>query len=65
MRSYLEHADGLSLRPWTGPGADTLSGRRAIWTQDGSDVGRKVVRPIVEEAVKAWAAEWRRQDGDV
>ena len=60
IKAYLEKADAISLVPWDGPGADSITGRRAIWRQDGSDEGRKVVRPIVEEAVKTWAAEWRR-----
>ncbi|PWZ00999.1 hypothetical protein BCV70DRAFT_199361 [Testicularia cyperi] len=37
--------------------AKHLPGRQMVWTHDRADAGRKVVRPVVEKAVKNWKAK--------
>lgn len=36
--------------------SDGLNGRQMVWTHGDKSAGRKVVRPIVEEAVKRWVS---------
>ena len=43
--------EGIELEPWHR--ADELSARQMVWTHK-SGAGRKVFRPIVEEAVYGW-----------
>jgi exopolyphosphatase len=43
--------EGIDLQPWHR--ADELAPRQMVWTHE-SDAGRKVIRPIVEEAVMGW-----------
>ncbi|CAJ2513276.1 Uu.00g013950.m01.CDS01 [Anthostomella pinea] len=51
----IEGDDSLTnLRPWHGKGVEELGARRAIWTHERSDAGRKVIRPLVEAAVRGW-----------
>lgn len=42
----------LNATPWFR--ADELGKRQMIWTHEYSDGGKKYLRPLVEEAVKAW-----------
>ncbi|OAL55683.1 DHH phosphoesterase [Pyrenochaeta sp. DS3sAY3a] len=50
-RALENNNDGIDLVPWHR--ADELSSRQMVWTHT-SGAGRKVFRPIVEEAVMAW-----------
>ena len=43
--------EGIELTPWHR--ADELAPRQMVWTHR-SGAGRKVIRPIVEEAVMGW-----------
>ncbi|KAL5121375.1 hypothetical protein ACEQ8H_000843 [Pleosporales sp. CAS-2024a] len=43
--------EGIELTPWHR--VDELSRRQMVWTHK-SDAGRKIIRPIVEDAVMAW-----------
>lgn len=43
----------LNAKPWHR--ADELGKRRMVWTHERSDAGRKVIRPIIEAAVKGWS----------
>jgi exopolyphosphatase len=43
--------EGIELVPWHR--ADELSSRQMVWTHK-SGAGRKIIRPIVEEAVMGW-----------
>jgi exopolyphosphatase len=43
--------EGIEFVPWHR--ADELSSRQMVWTHK-SDAGRKVIRPIVEDAVMGW-----------
>jgi exopolyphosphatase len=43
--------EGIELVPWHR--ADELSARQMVWTHK-SGAGRKIIRPIVEEAVMGW-----------
>lgn len=52
VKDALENNDqGIELQPWHR--ADELSPRQMVWTHKSS-AGRKVFRPIVEEAVYGW-----------
>lgn len=52
VKDALENNDqGIDLVPWHR--ADELAPRQMVWTHK-SNAGRKVFRPIVEEAVMAW-----------
>jgi len=52
VKEALENNDqGIDLVPWHR--ADELSSRQMVWTHT-SGAGRKMFRPIVEEAVMAW-----------
>jgi exopolyphosphatase len=51
VKEALENDGSLDLKPWHR--ASELGARQMVWTHE-SDAGRKVVRPIVEEAVMAW-----------
>lgn len=42
---------GIKLKPWHR--ADELKHRQMVWTHQ-SDAGRKVIRPLVEEAILGW-----------
>ena len=48
--------DGLlpSLRRWKRPDGKKLLERRMVWVHKESDVGRKVVRPLLEKATTTW-----------
>lgn len=48
----LEASEDLVLEPWGG-GQD-LGRWRAAWVHSREDGGRKIVRPLVEKAVKHW-----------
>lgn len=43
----------LKAKPWHR--ADELGKRQMVWTHERSDAGRKVIRPIIEAAVKSWS----------
>jgi exopolyphosphatase len=43
--------EGIELTPWHR--VDELSARQMVWTHK-SDAGRKLIRPIVEDAVMGW-----------
>lgn len=47
----LEKEESLGLKRWER--ADELAPRQMVWTHE-SGAGRKVIRPIVEEAVRQW-----------
>lgn len=47
----LENDKDLNLKPWHR--AKELAPRQMVWTHE-QDAGRKVIRPLVEEAVMAW-----------
>lgn len=51
VKKAIEESDVLDLVPWNRN--DELSPRQIVWT-DRSAASRKVVRPIVEAAVKDW-----------
>ena len=52
VKEALENnTEGIDLEPWHR--ADELSARQMVWTHK-SGAGRKVIRPIVEEAVMGW-----------
>ncbi|KAH7076997.1 hypothetical protein BKA63DRAFT_511190 [Paraphoma chrysanthemicola] len=52
VKEALENnAEGIELTPWHR--ADELSNRQMVWTHK-SDAGRKLIRPIVEDAVSGW-----------
>lgn len=51
VKEAIEENDVLDLVPWERN--DELSPRQIVWT-DRSGASRKVVRPIVEEAVRGW-----------
>ena len=48
----IEKDKKLNAKPWHR--ADELGKRQMVWTHEYQDGGRKYVRPLVEEAVKAW-----------
>ncbi|ETS77083.1 hypothetical protein PFICI_10957 [Pestalotiopsis fici W106-1] len=48
----IENDKTLNVKPWHR--ADELGRRQMIWTHERSDAGRKVIRPIVEAAVRDW-----------
>jgi exopolyphosphatase len=51
VKEALEKDQSLDLKPWHR--AKELAPRQMVWTHE-SGAGRKVVRPIVEEAVMGW-----------
>jgi exopolyphosphatase len=52
VKEALENNDqGIDLQPWHR--VDELAPRQMVWVHR-SKAGRKVIRPIVEEAVKGW-----------
>lgn len=52
VKEALENNDaGIDLEPWHR--VDELANRQMVWTHK-SGAGRKVFRPIVEDAVKGW-----------
>lgn len=51
VKKAIEESDALDLVPWNRN--DELSPRQIVWT-DRSAASRKVVRPIVEAAVRGW-----------
>lgn len=51
VKKAIEDSDALDLVPWERN--DELSPRQIVWT-DRSAASRKIVRPIVEAAVKDW-----------
>lgn len=51
VKTAIEESDALDLVPWDRN--DELSPRQIVWT-DRSAASRKIVRPIVEAAVKDW-----------
>lgn len=48
----IESEKTLNVKPWHR--ADELGRRNMVWTHERKDAGRKVIRPIIEAAVKAW-----------
>lgn len=42
----------LNVKPWHR--VDELGRRQMVWYHENEDAGRKIVRPIIEDAVKAW-----------
>lgn len=52
-KEAIEKDKNLNVRPWHR--VDELGKRQMVWTHEFADGGRKYVRPLVEEAVKAWA----------
>jgi exopolyphosphatase len=48
----IESNKELNVKPWHR--ADELGKRQMVWTHESEDAGRKVLRPIVEDAVRAW-----------
>ncbi|POS78255.1 hypothetical protein DHEL01_v203363 [Diaporthe helianthi] len=50
-KKALENEKGLGLKPWHR--VDELAPRQMVWTHE-SEAGRKIIRPIVEDAVMAW-----------
>lgn len=51
VRSALEKETSLGLTPWYRAGE--LGPRQMVWTHE-SGAGRKIIRPIVEDAVTGW-----------
>jgi exopolyphosphatase len=51
VHEALENEKSLGLKKWHR--ADELAVRQMVWTHE-SGAGRKIIRPIVEEAVKGW-----------
>ncbi|PSR82541.1 hypothetical protein BD289DRAFT_437204 [Coniella lustricola] len=51
VRKALEESDELNLVPWHR--ADELSARQMVWIDEAS-ASRKVVRPVVEKAIRKW-----------
>ncbi|KAF2025826.1 DHH phosphoesterase [Setomelanomma holmii] len=52
VKDALENnSEGIELTPWHR--ADELSNRQMVWTHK-SNAGRKIIRPIVEDAVIGW-----------
>jgi exopolyphosphatase len=52
VKKALENNDqGIDLQPWHR--ADELAPRQMVWTHK-DHAGRKMIRPIVEEAVMKW-----------
>lgn len=43
------------LEEWIRPDGKPLLPRRAVWRHRNEEAGRKLVRPVVERAVKLWA----------
>lgn len=56
VKEALENNKELPLVPWHR--AAELAPRQMVWTHE-SDANRKVIRPIVEEAVRNWDDTWR------
>lgn len=50
-KDALENDKGLGLKPWHR--VDELAPRQMVWTHE-SGAGRKIIRPIVEDAVTGW-----------
>lgn len=50
----VESSDVLRAQPWRGPGWKELGPRQMVWTHNVANGGRKLIRPIVEEAVSKW-----------
>lgn len=51
----VESAPSLEVRRWEEQGKeDKLKGRQMVWTHNRAEGGRKIVRPIVEDAVRTW-----------
>lgn len=48
----IEAEKSLDVKPWHR--AKELGRRQMVWTHEQEDAGRKVIRPIIEDAVKAW-----------
>lgn len=50
----IETSDVLGVQPWRGPGWEELGPRQMVWTHTVVNGGRKLIRPIVEDAVSRW-----------
>lgn len=48
----VEAEEKLNVKPWHR--ARELGKRQMVWTHENADAGRKVLRPIIEDAVKGW-----------
>ena len=53
ISTAIEADSNLNVKPWHQ--ASELGKRQMVWTHEFEDGGRKYVRPLVEEAVKAWS----------
>ena len=52
VRDRLPRASGLDIKPWHN---ETYWGhQRYAWKQHGDGVGRKVIRPILDEILQEW-----------
>ncbi|KAK0569832.1 hypothetical protein OC861_000543 [Tilletia horrida] len=52
----VESAPNLDVVRWKAQkSSEKLEGRQMVWTHNTADGGRKIVRPIVENAVRSWA----------
>ena len=52
VKCAIEKDETLKVKPWYR--AKELGKRTMVWTHENAEAGRKVVRPIVERAVKSW-----------
>lgn len=52
VKKAIDEEPSLNAKPWHR--ADELGKRQMVWTHDNADAGRKVIRPVIEKAVKAW-----------
>ncbi|KAJ1324632.1 exopolyphosphatase [Microdochium nivale] len=52
VKEAIEKDETLNVKPWHR--VSELGRWQMAWTHERSDAGRKVIRPIVEEAVQSW-----------
>lgn len=52
IKAAIDDAEVLDAEPWHR--RSELVGRQMVWTHHIQNGGRKLIRPIVEEAVRAW-----------
>ncbi|KAL8391846.1 hypothetical protein RB599_004677 [Gaeumannomyces hyphopodioides] len=52
VKRAIESHPELQAKPWHR--VNELGRRQMVWTYEGKDAGRKIIRPIVEAAVEAW-----------
>ncbi len=51
-KQAIENDKNLNVKPWHS--AEKLGRRQAVWTHEYEAGSRKYVRPLIQEAVKAW-----------